>query len=245
VIGVFDVDAICEPPLFRSAVEMFETEGLDALQCGVRISNANMGWLPLLQDVEFLSFSGFLQNARSHTTGSTMLGGNAQFIRAETLERVRDESGAVWNPKALTEDLDLGMKLHCIGANLAYCTEYVLQQGLESMLRLIRQRTRWAWGTIQTWSLAMLSLFTGLTVVNPFGTILMLVVSLSYIPLFIVGIHDEYRLAHPRTWLLLKMTILYTYHWIPAMLSGLSHIVSRQTPEWFKTSRIDPASYPK
>ncbi len=94
-----------------------------------------------------------------------------------------------------------------------------------------------------TWSLALLSLFTGLTVVNPFGTILMLVVSLSYIPLFIVGIHDEYRLAHPRTWLPLIMTILYTYYWIPAMLSGLSHIVSRQTPEWFKTSRIDPASY--
>ncbi len=91
-----------------------------------------------------------------------------------------------------------------------------------------------------TWSLALLSLLTGLTVVNPFGTILMLVVSLSYIPLFIVGIHDEYRLAHPRTWLLLIMTILYTYHWIPAMLSGLSHIVSRQTPEWLKNEPNRP-----
>ena len=86
VIEVFDADAICEPPLFRSAVEMFETEGLDAVQCGVRISNANMGWLPLLQDVELLSFSGFLQDARSHTIGSTMLSGLSHIVSRQTPE---------------------------------------------------------------------------------------------------------------------------------------------------------------
>lgn len=135
---VFDGDAICEPSPFYVDDGLFETRDVDAIQCGVRISNAGAGWLPLLQDVEFMSFSGFLQNSRSLTTGSTMLGGNAQFVRAETLERVRDENGAVWKPKALIEDLDLGMKLHCIGVDLAYCTEYVLQQGLESMRGLIR-----------------------------------------------------------------------------------------------------------
>ena len=283
VIGVFDADAFCEPSLFTSVIEMFETQHLDAVQCGVRIVNAAAGWLPLFQDVEFLSFSGLLQKTRNISTGSSMLGGNAQFVRASAIERVRVENGTVWNPEAQTEDLDLGMRLHCSGGRVAYCDESVVQQGLASVRTLLRQRTRWAWGTIQTcfwylprwktfwkspipwyrkldiayyllfwlmpiavlftWILTLLSIVTGLIVVNPFSTLVLLLVSLSYFPLLMAGVYGHYSLSKPRTWLLLGLTILYTYHWVPALSRGLWLFAMRRTPQWFKTERIDPATY--
>lgn len=149
VVGVFDADAACEPALFSQVAALFEN-GADAVQCAVRICNRQK-WLPRFQDAEFLAFSAVTQVVRNATTGAVALGGNAQFVRFLSLERVREKAGFYWHPLALTEDLNLGNWLHRIGARIAFCPAAVYQQGIEACRPLIRQRNRWAWGTIQAW----------------------------------------------------------------------------------------------
>ncbi len=282
VVAVFDADATCEPSLFANVKATFEEMDADAVQCGVRIANAGQHWLPELQDIEMLTFSGFMQAVRGLYARSVTLGGNAQFVRMESLDSVEDEAGNTWDPRSLTEDLDLGMKLHCLGARIAFCPEYVSQQGLDTLSGLLRQRNRWAWGTIQTcfwylpsgrfwrstipfyrkvdiayyltfwlmpiavattWIIILLAIFTDLMVANRFGTLFLSVVSLSYLPLFAVGAVKVYSLRRPRTWLMLALTVLYTYHWVPAMMRGLVCVVVGITPEWSKTGRVDPSVY--
>ena len=94
-----------------------------------------------------------------------------------------------------------------------------------------------------SWLLAILAWITQLTVVNPFGLFFLLLVSLSYLPLFIIGCYGTYPLRSPRTWVLLSLTVVYTYHWIPAMARGFYRTVSGQTPVWAKTGRIRPETY--
>ena len=116
IVGVFDADASCEGELFDAVVNIFNHEDVDAVQCGVRILNTKTKWLPRYQDVEFLSFAGIMQPVRSALSGGVMLGGNAQFVRLESLINAQTDNLESWDPRALTEDLELGLRLHCRGA---------------------------------------------------------------------------------------------------------------------------------
>ena len=60
---------------------------------------------------------------------------------------------AAWS-RSLTEDLDLGIRLLTTGWRNEYChTAAVHQQGVVSLRRLIRQRSRWFQGHLQSWRL--------------------------------------------------------------------------------------------
>ncbi|GMQ79205.1 MAG: glycosyltransferase family 2 protein [Anaerolineae bacterium] len=149
IVGVFDADANCQSDIFVKVVSKFENQNIDAIQCAVHISNTASKWLPILQDIEFLSFAGVMQPVRNAVSGAVMLGGNAQFSTMEALEGVQEQGVEAWNPLALTEDLDLALRLHCKGARISFCPSYVNQQGLETMGALMRQRLRWGWGIVQ------------------------------------------------------------------------------------------------
>ncbi len=281
IIGVFDADSHCQSDLFAQVVSKFDLEDIDAIQCAVRISNTSSNLLPILQDIEFLSFAAVMQPVRSALTGAVMLGGNAQFTTMESLEILQQQDMEVWNSHALTEDLDLALRLHCRGARISFCPSIVFQQGLETMSTLMRQRLRWGWGIVQvfswyllnkrklwtssipwyrkldvvyylsfwfvpilvlfTWVLTLATVLTRLEIHNSFQPWLLVLISFSYFPIFVVGVHGKYSLRRPRTWLLLVVTVLYTYHWIPAVLFGFISVLFRRTPVWSKTARIDPA----
>jgi cellulose synthase/poly-beta-1,6-N-acetylglucosamine synthase-like glycosyltransferase len=114
----------------------------------VRIANADRSLLARLQDMEFVAFSWLVQVARDHL-GSSGLGGNGQFTRLSALESL---GTAPWAPKALTEDLDLGLQLIESGWRTRFChLTSVDQQGLEAWRPLLRQRTRWIQGHYQCW----------------------------------------------------------------------------------------------
>jgi cellulose synthase/poly-beta-1,6-N-acetylglucosamine synthase-like glycosyltransferase len=114
----------------------------------VRIRNRSH-LLSRFQDYEFLVFSSLTQTAREKL-GSVGLGGNGQFTRLSALIGL----GATPWSDCLTEDLDLGVRLAIAGWDNRFCGEtYVDQQGLTSLPRLLRQRTRWAHGHFQCWKL--------------------------------------------------------------------------------------------
>lgn len=148
VLVIVDADGRLQPTTLQEVAPYFGDPGVGAVQIGVRIWNARDNVLARMQDVEFVGFSWLVQRARDWF-GSPGLGGNGQFTR---LSALRSLPGDPWRPGALTEDLDLGLRLVAAGWRTRFCpTTFVDQQGLTSLRPLLRQRTRWIQGHYQCW----------------------------------------------------------------------------------------------
>lgn len=99
-----------------------------------------------------MAFARIMQFARTNYSGAVALGGNGQFVRATALDAVAlKKQEEYWNQEALTEDLELGVRLLTEKWKNVYIdSTYVSQEGTENLAALFRQRERWAWGTLQT-----------------------------------------------------------------------------------------------
>jgi len=134
-----------------------------------------------MQDLEFVGFSCFVQQAR-HWFSSVGLGGNGQFVRASALEKLGDKP---WND-ALSEDLDIGLRLLLQGERIGYCNKgFVHQQGLTKLRPLLKQRTRWIQGHYQAWKYIPALWRTRLPLITKLDVTLYLVLVISV--MLIVG----------------------------------------------------------
>lgn len=148
VLGIVDADGRLEEDCLEIVAPYFTDPTVGTTQIGVRIANADRSLLARMQDMEFVAFTWLVQIARDNL-GSSGLGGNGQFTRLSALETL---GATPWEPKALTEDLDLGLQLIERGWHTRFChLTSVDQQGLESWRPLLRQRTRWIQGHYQCW----------------------------------------------------------------------------------------------
>lgn len=158
IVGVFDADGLPDRDMLKKASYQFRNPRVGALQSLVRMSNRHDFFLGLLQDIEFSTFARVSQFVRSIFKGAVALGGNGQFIRSTALESIVLENGQWWRREALTEDLDIGTRMLLKGwENEFLVTTAVSQQAVDSFGALYKQRTRWAWGTLQALSTYVLS----------------------------------------------------------------------------------------
>lgn len=144
--GRIDADA---PPYV--AAHFADDERVGGVQSLVRIYNRRRP-LTWFQDVEFSVYGNLFQIGRTRW-GTAAMGGNGQYNRLSALDDVADDAGP-WRD-SLAEDQDLGLRLIIAGwDNRQELRATVAQQGVPGMRRLLRQRTRWAQGNLQ--SLALL-----------------------------------------------------------------------------------------
>lgn len=147
IITITDADGQLESHTLSSCARYFTEPDVGGLQIGVRIANAGTNLLTRMQDIEFVGFSAFVQEARD-AFGSVGLGGNGQFTRLSALISL---GYAPWTD-CLTEDLDLGLSLVQVGWRIRFNPNaYVAQQAVTSLHPLFRQRTRWVQGHYQCW----------------------------------------------------------------------------------------------
>ncbi|NNC11277.1 glycosyltransferase [Planctomonas sp. JC2975] len=146
IMVIVDADGRLAPHAPRAVAWHFADPTMGGVQCLVRIYN-RQGYLTWAQDVEFGSF-GFVYQAGRSAWGTANMGGNAQFNRLSALESIEIDGGP-WRER-LTEDQDLGVRLLQAGWRGGQengCQ--VDQQGLNSLRKLYRQRTRWGQGAWQ------------------------------------------------------------------------------------------------
>jgi cellulose synthase/poly-beta-1,6-N-acetylglucosamine synthase-like glycosyltransferase len=148
IVVVVDADGRLDPGAPRVLASRFATERMGGVQCRVRIYNRRH-LLTWLQDVEFGVYGGLYQAGRGWW-GIAGMGGNGQANRLTALDDLRtDIDTGPWRNR-LTEDQDLGLRLLRAGWECDHDnTAAVHQQGLSSLRRLYRQRTRWAQGNLQ------------------------------------------------------------------------------------------------
>ncbi|MFF0155395.1 glycosyltransferase [Micromonospora sp. NPDC005203] len=163
IVGVLDADSRLDPqgPVALSGRQYFGAQEVGAVQVEVRMlqcaprryapTTEVSGWgrlLIRLQDMEFRAPIAAMQSLRRRT-GSVAMGGNGQFTRLSLLNEIADEHGTPWHG-ALLEDFELGLHILLAGGHTEYCSEsWVAQEALTRIGPLVRQRTRWAQGSMQ------------------------------------------------------------------------------------------------
>jgi 1,2-diacylglycerol 3-beta-glucosyltransferase len=141
VVAVMDADGRLSAGAVNAALTLFTDARVGGVQLIVRIRNRRK-LIAQFQDIEFWMISALSQFARS-ISGTVSLGGNGQFTRLSALQQL---TGEPWS-RSLTEDLDLGLRLITGGWRVTTTTRgYVDQQAVDTLSRLLRQRTRWYQG---------------------------------------------------------------------------------------------------
>jgi cellulose synthase/poly-beta-1,6-N-acetylglucosamine synthase-like glycosyltransferase len=155
VLCVVDADGRLDPHVVQSVDPYFDDPGTGAVQVCVRMYNRHLGLLARMQDMEFVVYGDVFQSARRFI-GSVGMGGNGQFMRLSALDTL--DGDGPWSD-SLTEDLDLGVRLIAKGWTNMHCTTAaVSQQAVLSLRRLVRQRSRWFQGHLQSAGLVPLIL---------------------------------------------------------------------------------------
>ncbi|HET9540058.1 MAG TPA: glycosyltransferase family 2 protein [Candidatus Limnocylindria bacterium] len=145
VVAVIDADAHVASDFLAGAMAAWSRDpGAAALQVQRRDANRRSGWLTAAQDEEQLMDMAS-QCGRWSTDGTAELRGNGMLIRRDRLEAVGG-----WSPTALTEDLEMSTRLTLHGERVALAPEVrVMEQAVESVGALWRQRMRWAEGSLR------------------------------------------------------------------------------------------------
>ncbi len=142
LVCVMDADGRLSEDAMSHVLPLFDDPAVGGVQLGVRISNREANLLTTIQDFEFWGLAATSQLARVRL-GTVSLGGNGQFTR---LSALRELGQSPWSA-ALTEDLDLAIQLLAAGWRLVTTpSACVYQQAIDSLPKLIRQRTRWLQG---------------------------------------------------------------------------------------------------
>lgn len=145
VIAVFDADAYVAPDFLTGILPVLEPDGVGAVQAQKRIyEHQKKDFLPSCQSSEY-ALDTYFQVGRDLIGGAVELRGNGQLIKREALI---DVGG--WNNKAITDDLDLTMRLLISGWSVRFSPDtHVFEEGVPTWKGLMRQRRRWAEGSIR------------------------------------------------------------------------------------------------
>lgn len=145
LIAVFDADARVAPDFLDRMVPYFEDPRVGGVQSQRLPYNAGQNLTTRLQEDEYRLFGRTLQQARHVLGAMVALAGNGLLVRRRAL----DDVGG-WNEDALTEDIDLSVRLHLAGWEIRYCSDAVVwEEAVADPRALIRQRVRWFDGAIR------------------------------------------------------------------------------------------------
>lgn len=144
VIAVFDADAYVDPDFLRRILPDLEPENVGAVQAQKRMYKHQKGFLVECQATEY-ALDTYFQVSRDLIGGAVELRGNGQLVKRQALV---DVGG--WNNKAITDDLDLSMRLLVNNWDIRFSSEAVVwEEAVTTFKSLIRQRRRWAEGSIR------------------------------------------------------------------------------------------------
>lgn len=146
IVAVFDADARVWPNFLKRIVPYLNEDGVEGVQSRVRMYNRDENLLTTMQEVEFAVFGNVILRAKDIMGKNAFLGGNGQVV---TKKAIKEIGG--WDGFAVTEDLNMSVKLIMNGYKIRYCGEAVVyQEAIPQWSLLFRQRIRWATGNLET-----------------------------------------------------------------------------------------------
>lgn len=151
-VVIYDAEDRPEPDQLKKAVVMFERsdESVVCIQAKLNFFNQNTNLLTRWFSLEYATLYDLVLPGLDARNDPIPLGGTSNHIR---LDRLIEVGG--WDPYNVTEDADLGIRLHKMGYRTIMMDSTTLEEANSELPNWVRQRSRWIKGYIQTWLVYM------------------------------------------------------------------------------------------
>lgn len=150
LLTVYDAEDEPDPGQLREAAARFDASGDDlaCLQAPLRIrrSERRMTWLERQFALEYAALFEVTLPALAALGAPLPLGGTSNHFRVDILRRIGG-----WDPWNVTEDADLGFRLHRHGLGCGMIRSPTFESPPPGLRVWLPQRTRWLKGFMQTW----------------------------------------------------------------------------------------------
>jgi cellulose synthase/poly-beta-1,6-N-acetylglucosamine synthase-like glycosyltransferase len=153
-VTIYDAEDEPDPLQLRRAVAAFNRLPPDVacLQAKLSYRNAEQNLLTRWFTAEYALWFGQLLPGLVKLGAPVPLGGTSNHFRRQTLVRVGG-----WDPFNVTEDADLGVRLHRLGFRTGILESITLEEANSDFVNWTKQRSRWYKGYLQTWLVHMRS----------------------------------------------------------------------------------------
>jgi len=151
-VVIFDAEDRPDHDQLKKIVFAFERaeERIVCIQCKLNYFNRNQNVLTRWFTAEYSHWFDLLMPGLDAADAPIPLGGTSNHFITEKLI----ELGA-WDPYNVTEDADLGIRLHKEGYKTAIIDSTTFEEANSDLYNWIRQRSRWVKGYMQTWLVHM------------------------------------------------------------------------------------------
>jgi cellulose synthase/poly-beta-1,6-N-acetylglucosamine synthase-like glycosyltransferase len=148
IVTIYDAEDKPDPLQLRRAALAFRRLGAEVacLQAKLQYHNLGENFITRSFGAEYLSWFAFMLPALASAGGPVPLGGTSMHVRRDALERV-----GAWDPHNVTEDADLGVRLHRLGYRTEVLDSVTLEEANSDFVNWVKQRSRWYKGYLQTW----------------------------------------------------------------------------------------------
>jgi cellulose synthase/poly-beta-1,6-N-acetylglucosamine synthase-like glycosyltransferase len=152
VVTIYDAEDVPDPLQLRRAAVVFARNGPEVacIQSQLSFSNVDQNIITRWFTLEYaMWFSLFLPGLVAYNA-PVPLGGTSNHFRRTAL----DEVGA-WDAFNVTEDADLGIRLHRHRLRTRVVASVTLEEANSDFVNWVKQRSRWYKGYLQTWIVHM------------------------------------------------------------------------------------------
>jgi len=151
-IVIFDAEDIPDPDQLLKAVAAFGAAAPDVacLQAKLAYFNRGQNLLTRWFTAEYMMWFDLLLPALYAFRLPIPLGGTSNHFRTAVLRAI-----GAWDPYNVTEDADLGIRLHKAGYKTAIVDATTYEEANSDVGNWVRQRSRWLKGYMQTWLVHM------------------------------------------------------------------------------------------
>ena len=149
---IYDAEDNPDPDQLKKAICAFRKLEKDyiCLQAKLNYYNATQNILTKWFTLEYHFWFDYYLPGLVRINAPVPLGGTSNHFRTEALRQIGG-----WDPYNVTEDADLGMRIHRQGLKTAVMDSYTLEEANSKLWNWIRQRSRWEKGYAQTFLVHM------------------------------------------------------------------------------------------
>ncbi|MBJ7608226.1 MAG: glycosyltransferase [Candidatus Dormibacteraeota bacterium] len=149
---IYDAEDIPEPDQLKKALAVFRRSPADigCVQAKLNYYNPRQNVVTKWFSLEYTAWFDFFLPGLVDLGLPVPLGGSSNHFRTQLLR----DLGA-WDPNNVTEDADLGMRLHRAGYRTALMESMTLEEANSDFVNWMRQRSRWGKGYFISWLVLM------------------------------------------------------------------------------------------
>jgi cellulose synthase/poly-beta-1,6-N-acetylglucosamine synthase-like glycosyltransferase len=152
LVTIYDAEDRPDPLQLRRAVAAFRRVGpsVACLQAKLAYHNGYQNLITRWFTVEYAMWFSQLLPGLVRQGTPLPLGGTSNHFRRSVLESV-----GAWDPYNVTEDADIGIRLHRAGYRTQVLDTVTLEEANSDFVNWVKQRSRWYKGYMQTWLVHM------------------------------------------------------------------------------------------